>query len=101
MFRQSTTQFCETHIVGGREGGKVRGTLTDEPRMPQNPQQLVVDVGPTAHPGLAACWNMPVETCDSSDHDQFTARRRQMPKLHGRHSDGATEALNLIRGDKK
>lgn len=46
---------------------------------------------------LAACSNMPVETCEGSAHDQYTARGCQMPNLHSRLSDGATEALNLMR----
>lgn len=77
MFTQNTKQF---YSIGGREGGEVMATLTDELRKPQNPQQLVVDTAPTAHLGLTACCNMPVETCDSSDHDRFPARRRRIAK---------------------
>lgn len=69
--------------------------MTDELRTP-----IPAGSGPGANcpSRLAACSNMPVETCDGSAHDQYNARRYQMPNLHGRLSDGATEALNLMRG---
>lgn len=50
---------------------------------------------------LAACSNMPVETCEGSAHDQYNARGYHMPNLHSRLSDGATEALNLMRRNQK
>ncbi|KAJ4931557.1 hypothetical protein JOQ06_025852, partial [Pogonophryne albipinna] len=41
---------------------------------------------------LAACSNMPMETCEGSAHDRCNTRGHQLPNLHSRLSDGATEA---------
>lgn len=84
---------------GGARGGRWTGVLTDELRMAQNPRPAGGGPGANCPSRLAACSNMPVETCDGSTRDQRNARRYRLPKHHSGPSDGASQALNLMRGN--
>lgn len=74
--------------------------MTDEPDGTESstgPHQLVVDLAPTAHLGwqlALTCQSRPVRAQLTTS---ITLEGYQMPNLHSRLSDGATEALNLRR----